>query len=187
VTEAKRVHEEKRREFLYYAESWSFPPSDWEEKLTEELKNTTYIQVLIAPETTLQNMNVQPNRCHDNVRRFLENKSDMNFKAVTGWLIEGNNYVFHSVLDLGEQLVCITPSANGSTSIKFIPDESIKWNGQVGIRSGQPIGVGVRLNPKFEIALNEMIINRLLSDIDPYVAIEISSAEKEKLMQEYYQ
>jgi hypothetical protein len=182
--EAKRRREAKRCEFLEHVEKWSFPPSHWEKQLVDELLQ---LEVHCVPRTSAENlkhMNMQPNRCHENVDWYVKNAPSGYCEAVTGWMTHGNNFVLHSVLIQNDKYLCITPSGDRSQFIDFTPDKNIEWvekDGKLNARrNGEFVEFGVRRKPDFEIAKNQIIKRRLLAGINPYQAIEVSPDEIEE-------
>jgi hypothetical protein len=179
--EAKRREKELRDEFLKEADRWSFPPSEWEQKVVAELQAAEPIWVERMPREQVDWMRMPPGKCHANAQWYEDNDPSKTFKAVAGWLVDPEgNYVFHSVVSDGENYACITPSrADPRPMFEFIPDPKVTWYDddatgyRRALRDGGDIGAGVRSDPEKTIADCERIRQKLLAGVHPMKAIEI--------------
>ncbi|MER8417908.1 hypothetical protein [Mesorhizobium sp. M1329] len=179
--EARRRREEIRGHLLAQVNEWSFPPTPWEAAVVAELLDREFRHVERLSDQELQYMRMPSNECHANARWFEKNDPTRQAKSVTGWWVQGLNFVLHSVLSNGKDYRCITPSIGDERNIPFIPDIAITWieTGEVysATRNGQLIGVGVRRFPALTIAQNAIIRSRLLAGYDPYRAGEFTAQE----------
>lgn len=187
--EAKQRREKLRASMLAQADDWSRPPSAWEAELVEELLDMPAVRVPRLPATDITWMGMPANECHANTRWYERNDRTGQAKSVSGWWLQGLDFVLHSVLGNQGQYRCITPSAGGETEIIFIADPKIEWveTGDVYSprRNGQFVGLGVRRFPAFTRALNETVRARLLAGMDPYRALEFSQVEMDDLKAQY--
>lgn len=176
--ESKRRREELRQRLLTQADGWTFAPTRWEATLVEELLDQPAFLVPRMPAEDIAWMRMPANECHANTRWYKKNDPTGQSKSVTGWWLQGLDFVLHSVLGNGGQYMCITPTADGETTLSFVPDPKIEWveTGEVytARRNGQLIGMGVRRFPAFTIAQHKTVRARLLAGMDPYRAIEFS-------------
>jgi hypothetical protein len=174
---------------LKMSEEWDFPPSPWEAAVCADLREEDVVVVARAPIDQLAWARMPANECHANVRWYAKNDPSGNSRAVVGWWVQWPNFVLHSVVEIEGQLICITPSPYGETEIPFIPDPKIEWieNGDIysAIRDGRPIGIGVRVFPKFTMAQNAIVRERLLGGCDPLKAGDFSDEEMEELKRQY--
>jgi hypothetical protein len=184
--------EEMRRKFLKCAEDWSFAPSDWEAGVVEGLSRMEISEVPRAKEGFCSGLNLRENHCHENVevvrKEFLA-IGKMDVESIAGWLIEGPNYVLHSVFRIENLTYCVTPSPKRSMFISFVPDPDIRWDLSKGamtaFKNEKPIAAGVRRYPHFEIEKNNHITRRLKELDDPYLAIELPLRLQDKLRRLY--
>lgn len=127
------------------------------------------------------------NKCHANVRWFMEQDVSGLTCGVTGWLVQWPDFILHSVLEAGGRMMCITPG--DEAEIEFIPDPKISWveDGEVysAVRDGQVVGIGVRAFPSFTMARNAIVRERLLAGIDPYKAIQFSDEDMKMLKRQH--
>lgn len=179
--EAKRRREQLRATMLEQSEFWAGPDSEWETALVEELLDMKVERVPRMAAEDIAWMRMPANACHANTRFYEANDPTGQGKSVTGWWLQGLDFVLHSVLGNNGQYCCITPSAGGETEIFFVPDPNISWieTGDVysPVRNGQIIGLGVRRFPAFTRAMNDAVSTRLLAGMDPYRAMEFSQEE----------
>lgn len=183
--EAKRRRAEERQHLLDMIDAWSFPPSDWEAALVLEISELPVFLVPRLDAATLSAMNVHQNQCHANVRRYVRSDESGASRWIAGWWINGSDLVFHSVVEIDGQLICITPSPEGEAEIPFIPDPTIEWTeeGEYGAayRNEREIGIGIRRFPALTIAMYQMARERLLAGMDARKAAELSDADIEGL------
>jgi len=110
-------------------------------------------------------------------------------RAVTGWWVQWPDFVLHSVIEQSGRLICITPTQFDESDFPFIPDPQISWleTGDVysAVRGGRVIGPGVRAFPKFTMARNAIVRERLVAGVDPFKAIEFSDEMMEALKREH--
>ena len=110
-------------------------------------------------------------------------------RAVTGWWVQWPDFVLHSVIEQSGRLICITPTQFDESDLPFIPDPQISWleTGDVysAVRGGRVIGPGVRAFPKFTMARNAIVRERLVAGVDPFKAIEFSDEMMEALKREH--
>ena len=111
--QAKKRREALRRQMLEKGEEWDFPPSEWEAAVCAELREQPVIDVPRAPAEQLPMMRMPAGECHSNVRWYAKNDPTGKAHAVTGWWVQWPNFVLHSVIEIGDQLICITPSPFG--------------------------------------------------------------------------
>lgn len=168
---------------------WDFPPSQWEENLCLELKTLdVWIVPRAAPELLAERGMLQF-ECHANVKKYVEQDPSRKSRIVTGWWVQWPTFLLHSVVGLGSRLTCITPSPFGETEIYFIPESKIKWvkgrNEYSFIRNGRNVEVGVRAHPRFTMAQNAIVRERILAGVDPLVAGNFTQDELDDLIRRY--
>jgi hypothetical protein len=187
--EAKARRDALRRRMLEEGRKWDFPPSGWESAICNELGDKVVSVVRRASVEELSWMRMPPNKCHANVRWYVNNDPSKQARAVTGWWVQPPDFVLHSVIETNGQLICITPSHFDEAEFPFIPDPKITWveDGEVysAVRDGQVIGSGVRAFPAFTMARNAIVRERLLSGVDPHKAIEFTDEMIEALKREH--
>lgn len=186
--EGKRRLEAERRRLLEQAESWMAPPSAWEAALVEELLDADLELVPRMSPEDMAWMRMPANRCHENCWWYEAHDQTGGSKAVTGWWLQGLDFVLHSVIVSDGRYCCITPSRAQEPEIYFIPDPKIEWIKETDriavIRNGREIDLGVRRFPAFTIAWNRRLRERLLSGMHPYKAILFSRDEILELRQQ---
>lgn len=168
--------------------AWDFPPSQWEADLVAELLELPYYDVPRLPREELDRLGVRANECHANVRRIVAENPGA--KAVAGWMLQPPDFAVHSVLQVGESLVCVTPSAWGDPTCTFMPDPNISWTpygaSEAPVRNGQIIaGPGVRQYPAFTIARFGIVRQRIAEGLPAPQAIEMSREEFDALKAAY--
>ncbi len=173
---------------LWQAESWCFPPSDWEVSVVNEILEIPVVYVPRLPRDEIDWMGMPPQHCHQNALWYEQNDPTNRTKSVTGWWLQGMEFILHSVIGCDGQYRCITPTARNDEEIQFFPDPKVEWvpkNGHlVAKRNGREIGVGVRRFPKFTIAQNTLMRSRLLSGMNPKSASEFTLDEMKILLDE---
>jgi hypothetical protein len=186
--EAKQKLQKLRDGLLWQAEGWCFPATVWESELVEEILNLPSFKIPRLSNKELRSMGMPPGECHSNTRWYERNDPTKETKSVTGWWLQGVEFILHSVLGRNGQFMCITPTARNETEIQFFPDTKIEWieadNHIAAFRNGREIGLGVRPFPAFTIAQNEAIRARLLSGMSPHQASEFSAEEINNLLLE---
>lgn len=187
--EAKLRREQMRAIMLAQADNWSRPASAWEADLVAELLDMPVVHVPRLSAEDIAWMGMPPNECHANTRWYEANDPTGQAKAVSGWWVQGLDFVLHSVLGNKGQYRCITPSRGGETELFFIPDPKIAWveRGErlAPLRNGQEVGLGVRRFPAFTTALNDIVRQRLVSGINPYQAMQFTPDEMDRLKRDY--
>lgn len=174
--EANRKKNRVRTEFLTRLEEWSFPITDWELQTVEELKELPVIKVPRVDSNQLAEMRMKPHQCHANVRFLAEHDPKCKTEMITGWWLQGENYVLHSIVNQWGDLACVTPVLiNSESPFDFIPDSKIEWCEQgekyTAYRDGVRIGKGIRSSPTQALADLMVIKQRLLSGMNPYEAV----------------
>lgn len=179
--EAKQRRKKLRASMLAQADAWSRPASAWEAELVEELLDMPVVRVPRLPAEDIAWMRMPANECHANTRWYAANEPTGQVRSVSGWWLQGFDFVLHSVIGNQGEYRCITPSADGETEIFFIPDAKIEWveTGEVysARRNGQFVDLGVRRFPAFTRAINEAVRTRLLAGVEPYRAMEFTLEE----------
>lgn len=187
--QAKQRKEELKQRLLMNADWWTFPASEWEAALAEEILKLPAYAVPRADGADLSAMKMAPNQCHANSLWYARNDPDGQSRAVSGWLVQGFDFTLHSVVESEDQLFCVTPGEPGETEICFVPDPKIEWVERGGhsaaIRNGEEIGIGVRRFPAYTVALHQMIRYRLFIGMDPDQAQYFSSEELDGLMRQH--
>lgn len=176
--EAKRRMEQIRASYLEELKRWQFPETEWEKRTIEEIRKLPVVVVTRYPDDTLAYMRMLPRQCHVNARFMQDNDPDGRLKQVTGWWIQDEQYVLHSVVDQYGQYVCVTPSPlHRESTFAFIPDAKIEWRDdgdyRTAYRDGIEIGPGVRANPAKVLAELEAIERRLRSGMNPFEAVRV--------------
>lgn len=189
MEDAKRRADELRAYLLWQAEGWTFPPSEWEAQIIGELQRLQGYRIPRLPDTDMAEFELQPNECHANARRCEQNDVRGETKAVTGWWLQGMEFVLHSVVSHDGELCCVTPSSLGESEINFYPDPLIEWREQDGelaaMRNGRIVGLGVRRFPAFTIAQHELVRMRLKIGMAPDQAMMFSRNEIERLLERH--
>lgn len=175
-----------REELLFEADGWTFPPSEWEAQIVRELHDMQGYAIPRLPDAELQELELQPNACHANALWCERNDVRGGTKAVTGWWLQGMEFILHSVVHYGGDYCCVTPSRRGDSELLFYPDPLIEWvdgdGTRVAMRNGQAIGLGVRRFPAFTIAQRELVRMRLRIGMTPDQASTFSRREIERLL-----
>lgn len=187
--EAKRRKEALRQRMLAEGEKWDFEPSQWEEAVCVELRGEIPKLVLRIPADRLAWMRMPAGKCHENARWYAKNDQSNKARAVAGWWVQWPDFVLHSVVEVDGRLLCVTPTPDHEIEFLFISDPKITWikDGKVysPIRDGRVIGPGLRAFPRFTMARNAIVRERLLAGVDPFSAIEFSDEEMEELKREH--
>jgi hypothetical protein len=188
--EAKIRREALIREMLDSGEKWDFPLSEWEASVCAELRKMDVVVVPRVPADQLAWARMQPNKCHENTRWYEKNDPEHKSRMVSGWWVQGPNYILHSVIERDGKLICITPIHFGDDEeIQFIPDKKITWteDGKFyhAARDGVVIGLGVRAFPAFTMAQNRIVRDRILAGVAPYDAVRFTDGELEELKRQY--
>lgn len=175
--EAKRKMDALRAEFLAQSEQWTFPASEWEARSIEEIKELPFIKVHRPSDEQLEWMRMPAKTCHANARFMEENDPDDRAKRITGWWLQEGNYVLHSIVNQLGNMICVTPSPySRENPFDFIPDAKIEWREEgdyfEAYRDDVKIGPGLRSDPAKVLAECEDVLNRLLSGMNPYKAVQ---------------
>lgn len=176
--EAKRRLQETRAKFLRMIERWDFEPSDWERDTVAAVEQLPAVTVRRYPADALAWMRMKPQECHANCRFMQDEDPNGRVRQITGWLLENDNYVLHSVIDQGDGLCCVTPMlVNAPAVFDFKPDPAIEWREEgeyrVAYRGGQAIEPGVRRDPAKSRREVSIMRERLLSGMNPYEAMKL--------------
>jgi hypothetical protein len=176
--EAKRKAEVARKSFLEELEKWSFATSPWEERAVAEIRTLPVVTVTRYPAHVLEYMQMPARQCHSNARFMQDNDPEGRLKQITGWWVQGDKYVLHSVVDQHGQYVCVTPTPlQSEAAFEFVPDTKIEWRDEGLVRTAYrddvEIGPGLRADPASVLADIEAIRTRLLSGMNPYRALRI--------------
>lgn len=181
MSQAKVNRVRRRDEAINFSKQWLFEETDWESQQVKEILHLPVVEVQRAPPEQLAYARMALNKCHENVRWQVKNDPDRLSVAVSGWWLQWPNFVLHSVVARGGQLVCITPNALGEQSFAFIVDNQIEWreDGEVfsAYRNGGKIGPGLRAFPKVTIKQTSMYLERLTPNADPYKVMTFSDEE----------
>jgi hypothetical protein len=175
--EAKRKMEELRRTVLTFMERWDFPPSEAEARAVEEIKKLPVVIARRQPAHVLAYMRMPPNQCHTNARFMEENDPEGKNKKVSGYILQSNNYVLHSVVEKDGNFICVTPmQIGGPDEFPFIPDPDIEWRLEgdtwEASRKGLPIEVGFRRDPVESQRILEIVRARIEAGVHPLKAGE---------------
>lgn len=187
-TKAGRERHARRREYLKQVTRWSYPATDAEREIANEIDKIEPIMVERAHPLTIDYMRMRPNECHLNCYAYEKLDTTGRAKMVSGWWSDNDVYILHSVIDTGDRLICITPGLHPSldfTCIEFRPDPKIdrqdinETTVKMGTRQGVKLGVGIRRNPEEAIAVAEYVRTRLLSGMDPEEALLLDDFQKQ--------
>lgn len=176
--EGKRKREAMRKALLADLEEWSFEPTDWEARTVSEIQSLPIVTVGRGPDDQLAYMRMVARQCHQNAAFMEKNDPEGLTKQVTGWWIQQDNYVLHSIILQAGQYICVTPAPlESADSFDFVPDPKIEWREEgsyrIAYRDGVEIGKGVRRNPAKAVAEINEIKKRLLSGMNPYKAVQV--------------
>lgn len=175
-----------REELLFESEGWTFPATEWEAQIVDELHDMQGYDIPRLPEEELRELELLPNECHANAIWCERNDVRGGTKAVAGWWLSGMEFIFHSVVAYDGHYCCVTPSRRGESELLFYPDPLIEWvdldGGRSAIRNGKTIGLGVRRFPAFTIAQRELVRMRLRIGMSPDQASTFSRNELERLL-----
>jgi hypothetical protein len=171
VGEAKRRTQEMKKMYLANLSNWLFEPTEWEKKTVSEIEQLPIVQVRRYPDDALKWMKMPPQQCHENAAFMQKNDPGKSVSHITGWWIQSDCYVLHSVILREDQYSCVTPAPYETTNIfDFVPDSKIVWREDGLVRSAfrdnVMIGKGVRKNPVEHLATTRAIRQRLLSEMN---------------------
>lgn len=173
--EAKRKIERLRATFLADAEKWLFPPSEWEARTIEEVRQLPMHTVRRVVGAEAQVSGMPPRECHANCRWYEKNDPEGKSRQVTGWWHQDGNYVLHSVVARDGGMIDITPSEVHGPLVDFVPDPKIEWREQgdrlAPYREGVRVPVGIRSDPAAALEEVEQVKKRLLSGMNPLKAV----------------
>lgn len=178
--QAKLKIEIFRKSVLSELENWVFDPTVWETRTVAEIQILPIVTVERAPNKTLEFMRMLPRQCHKNAKFMETNDPNGRMKHITGWWIQDDKYVLHSVVYHDGQYSCVTPALHErDSSFHFVPDFEIEWRDvgeyEVPYRNDVEIGPGIRTNPAKTLADIENIKRRLLSGMNPYDALKLGA------------
>lgn len=181
--------DEFRERILAKGRDWDFPDSEWETKAVDEIMALADDAVVVTrvPAAQLEWMRMPAAECHANASWYAKN--DPRATMVTGWWVQFPSFVLHSVVRIGDDYFCVTPTPFDEGEFHFIPDAKIEWrdtgNVRTAFRDGVAIGPGLRRYPSFTRAQNAMVRARILAGVPLEVAIEFTDEEMEKLKSEH--
>lgn len=172
---------EYRELVLAKGRDWDFPDSEWETKAVDEIMAMADEAVIVTrvPVAQLEWMRMPAGQCHANAGWYAER--DPRATMVTGWWVQFPSFVLHSVVRIGNEYLCVTPTPFDEGGFHFIPDAKIEWrdtgNVRTAFRDGQAIGPGLRRHPSFTRAQNALVRERILAGVPLEEAIEFSDEE----------
>ena len=156
---------EKTRQ-LDLLEAWQNPASEHEKQLVNELAHLPIYSIPRVPSETMREIGTQPNQCHLNCLRYVQNQVTTNATMCLGWMVgevEGTRfYILHSVLEMDAKYVCITPIPNNDDArLLFIPDTQISMVRKDGetkfYRHNEILPTVLRENPERASAYAEQL------------------------------
>ena len=96
-----------------------------------------------------------------------ENDPSKKIRRVTGYILNDEVYVLHSIIENNGEYICVTPSpiGNGAEGFDFIIDDKITFIEKDGMgipfRDGHQITNGFRKNPDEAMRKVKIILTRL--------------------------
>jgi len=164
-------HDQDKSNMIVELERCMVPASSEERDLLEKIRALTFYQVPRAPQDRLADIQMHPQRCHDNAAQWAKADASNGSRLVSGWWRRGDIFLFHSVVLTQSRLVCVTPHAYPSP-LEFAPDPEIEWLDIRGVRSprrrGQKIPYLVRAHPEDFITAAREARQALLDGADPH-------------------
>lgn len=151
--EAKQKAAEQRDGVRIMMEKWAGPDLPGEADIAREIETLPSEWVNRAHRTDLARSGMKAGECHGNCIWYEKNDPLKQHKRVTGWVIDEINGVLmlHSVVKRGDEMICITPTLDGTDGCEFRPDPDIAMSEENGRmvfdRKGVRIGVGIRRDP----------------------------------------
>ncbi len=176
--EAKKKREALRQVFLAGLDEWTFEPTEWERHTVAEVNLLPRVKAIRLSDEQLIYMRMPAKECHQNAHFVEQTDPTGSSKHITGWWIQREGYVLHSVVLKDSQHFCVTPVPMEKTnSFDFVPDAKIEWRNEgqhrTAFRDGVAIGKGIRPDPDQTIAELESIRQKLLSGMDPLKAVRL--------------
>lgn len=165
-----------RQMFLANLDDWAFEPTAWEAQTVNEIEKLPVVKVRRYPDNVLKDMRMPARECHANAKYMEDNDPEKRTKHITGWWIQFDCFILHSVILRDGQYACVTPAPYESADVfDFVPDAAIVWrdNGRLrsAFRDDVMIGKGVRKYPSKKLEEVQMLKARLLSGMNPYEAM----------------
>ena len=179
MAEARARLERLRATFADSATRWMFPRTAWEDRAVAEILACPAEVAVRANPTALRSLGLPERDCHSNAERYAAARADAAARPVLGWWRQTNVLVLHSVVEIRDRLICVTPSdVDPSPSFPFVRDPRLVWDsdaaGRFCRRDGHRIGPGLRIDPDQVIADTALILSRLQSGMNPYEAVKVT-------------
>lgn len=171
--EAKRRKEALRKVMVDELTALSAPPSDVEQQLANALKDLPVTQAYREDAERLAWARMKPRECHANVSFYVNADPSKQAKHVVGWWKQAHQFVLHSVVGMGSDLLCITPQQAGvPDAFLFASDPAITWADEGGgvrrfYRDGIPLPKIVRTDPAVATEVATIGLEHLARGMDP--------------------
>ncbi|MYL97209.1 hypothetical protein GR702_05415 [Novosphingobium sp. FGD1] len=171
--EAKRRKEALRKVMVDELRALAAPPSEAEQKLASILMGLSAKQAYRESAEKLAWAKMKPRECHANVSFYVNADPSKQATHVVGWWKQAHQFVLHSVIGMGPNLVCITPQQRGvPETFLFAPDPEITWADEgEGVRRFYRDGILVpkivRTDPAAATGVATIGLERLAHGMDP--------------------
>jgi hypothetical protein len=168
-----------RQTFIEGAERWMFDRSAWEDAAVAEILALP-VEIAHRPNPAmLRRLGLPERDCHTNAERYAAARANPLVRPVLGWWRQPNVLLLHSVVEMDDRLVCVTPSdVDPSPAFSFVRDPRLVWdedeNDRFCRRDGRRIGPGLRIDPTQVMADTALILARLRSGMNPYEAVKVT-------------
>jgi hypothetical protein len=165
--EAKRREKEMSDRVRTILEKWSFEPTHAEADAVLEIDAIPPVRVERVDNRQLFRQGMERGACHANCDFYEKADLEQRWKRVTGWISDDLNglYILHSIVQRGDERICITPQDDERPFLTFRPDPAVErvpddkryfWK-----RNGVLVTVGFRRDPAKTIAANRRLIGLL--------------------------
>lgn len=104
---------------------WMQAPSTAEKAMFAEIDSLPALLVPRADSELLERMGMIAHQAHANCLRYA--RQAFGVRVVSGWRKIGDDFVFHSVAENRDGLICLSPEARLLNRIEFRPDPQISW------------------------------------------------------------
>jgi hypothetical protein len=158
-------------------EGMAFSPSEWEADTLAEVLALPRVVVTRPPVNALLAADMVPYHCHANCANQEANDPDGTSRHITGWLVYGSDLLLHSVVQIGDEWLCMTPQlVTAPTQFQFIPDPLIEWRvsgdgiGKEASRGGIALPEALRKHPQDHIRVRDRFRESMASGLSAFDA-----------------
>jgi hypothetical protein len=165
---------------LWQAEELAFPPSQWEADTLAAILELPRVKVTRPPEAKLLAEGMARNACHPNCAALVE-RYPHQMRHVSGWLISSHMLVLHSVVEMRDRWLCVTPQTTPATSsFWFIPDPFIHWTDTpteiVPLRGDVRVPNALRKYPEHYVRMRDRLRELIASGMTAFDARAVVDA-----------